>query len=95
MEEFVVSASNDETNIHTIYMTVTVFSVVEVRRNYGSGHKTNKELDEMTKTNMDYLPKPSGAWEAGYKAKDSKANMALAFAGTCFVLTVVEVIVVG
>jgi len=67
-----------------------MFTGIQPKR-HGSGFKTFKELDMINKSTMDHLPKPSGSWEAGYRAKNSKANMALGFSIVVFTLTVVEV----
>lgn len=40
---------------------------------------------------MDHLPQPSGSWQAGYKAKDVKANMFLATSLAVLVATVAYV----
>lgn len=73
---------------------VPSFLTAAVRRiqpkRHGSGFKTFKELDMINKSTMDHLPKPSGSWEAGYRAKNSKANMALGLSIVVFTLTVVE-----
>ena len=60
-------------------------------RRFGSDFKTHKELDFINKTSMDHLPKPKGSWEAGYKAKDMKANIWLGAMTLAFVVTLVEV----
>ena len=67
------------------------FLGVQPKRNYGGDFKTWKELDAINKSTMDHLPKPSGSWQEGYRAKDSKANIAFGVSVVLFVLTLVEV----
>ncbi|XP_067950059.1 uncharacterized protein [Watersipora subatra] len=63
---------------------------VQARRSYGHGEvKTWKEVDEMFKATMDHLPKPSGSWEAGYRAKSRIGNIAFGTSILVFIATLI------
>lgn len=60
-------------------------------RNGSHGGMSMKQINEMYKATMNHLPKPEGSWSAGYRAKDTKANIFLLATTAFFALTLMEV----